>query len=510
MLETALGWLWWPAALLLRPLPLAVLAAAVAFAYWWMTRHFDFWTSRGVPGPAPKLPYGHGLPDPRDFHAIERVLYEYADGRYCGFFELHRPVLYVADPDLIRAIAIKDFEHFTDRRDLALSKSMEEMLVSLSGRRWKTLREAMSPAFSASKLRAMHQLCLQTANNLSRYARETMAKEGRVQLKDAFGRFTMDNIAACGFGVDCNSFRDPDSEFTRHAAQFFKPLSAYDFFRLLVLSVFPRWLGNLLPDRAEPAAAFFHRVVARTIAHRAAHGSGGRRDYLQLLLETRGADGQRAIADSLVATQAVMFLVGGYDTTASLLTSAGYALATAPGVQRRAQREIDQVLTRHGGQLTFDALSEMHYMDRVLSEALRLYPPFMRIDRQCVREYTLPGTELTIPAGTVVTVPVLSLQRDPQYYPDPLKFDPDRFLPEQKEQRHPCVYLPFGSGPRGCLAQRFALFEAKLALVAVLRDGCLEAAEGTPPPPLPLDPGAVVATAREPVYVRLLPRQSSD
>ncbi|XP_043234521.1 probable cytochrome P450 6a13 [Amphibalanus amphitrite] len=503
MSVSLLGWLWWPLAVLVT-----VLGGVAALLYWWMTRNYDFWSSRGVSGPPPKFPNGHGIPNPRDFHSVERALYEDFGGkRYCGLFEFRQPALYVGDPELICAITIKDFEHFTDRRDLVLSKCMEEMLVSLSGRRWKALRVAMSPAFSSSKLRAMHQLCLETANNLSDYVRETMAQDGKVELKDAFGRFTMDNIAACGFGVDCNSFGDPNSEFTRYASQFFKPLSGYDMFRLLVLSILPRRIGNLLPDRAEPAGAFFQRVVMRTIAHRAEHGSG-RRDYLQLLLEIKSGTGERAISDSLIATQAVMFLVGGYDTTASLLTCAGYALATNAEVQQRAQHEIDQVLARHGGHLTFDALSEMHYMDQVVSETLRLYPPFMRIERQCVREYTLPGTELTIPPGTLIIMPVLSLHRDPEYYPDPLRFDPDRFLPEEREHRRAGVYLPFGSGPRGCLAQRFALFEAKLALVAVLRGSTLTPAAGTPPPPLPLDPGAVVATPREPTFVQVLPRHS--
>ena len=270
----------------------------------------------------------------------------------------------------------------------------------------------------------------------------------------------------------------------------------------------PKRLANLLPDRAEPAAAFFHRVVAHTIAHRETHGST-RRDYLQLLLETKTKTGDRAISDSLLATQAVMFLVGGYDTTASLLTFAGYSLATSPECQERAQREIDEVLARHDGQLTYDALSEMHYMERVVSETLRLYPPFMRTERQCVREYTLPGTKVTIPPGTLVTMPILSLHRDAEYFPDPLRFEPDRFLPGEKEKRHPCVYVPFGSGPRGCLATRFALFEAKLALVAVLRESTLSPADGTPPPPLPLDPGAVVMTPKHPAFVKVLPRAAA-
>jgi len=167
------------------------------------------------------------------------------------------------------------------------------------------------------------------------------------------------------------------------------------------------------------------------------------------------------------------------------MTFAALSLTTSPECQQQVQEEIDAVLKRHDGQLTYDALLEMSYLDRVLSETLRLYPSSFFLRRECTKDYTLPGTGVNMPAGTQVHIPTFAIQRDPDHYPDPLRFDPDRFLPEQK--RDPCAHLPFGVGPRNCIGMRFALFEAKVALVAVLRENTLKPGPRTPKAPIPFD-----------------------
>ncbi|XP_037092122.1 cytochrome P450 9e2-like [Pollicipes pollicipes] len=442
-----------------------------------------------------------------DIVDFEEWIYHKQGGKkFCGYMEMHRPVLYVGDPDLIRAITVKDFEHFTDRRDLVLSDAFKEMLSVVNGKKWRETRSVMSPTFSSSKMRLMHQLCLDNASNLGKYMLEEMQEKGEVQMKDSFGRFTMDNIAACAFGVNCNSFNDPNTEFATHAAALFKPPTTYGFFRFVALLTLPTWLFNKLPDPTLVINGFFSRVVNKTIAHREAKGSS-RRDFLQLLLETKDKDGNRVLSNESIVTQSVLFFIAGYDTTATLLTFAGYSLATNPDCQRAAHREIDDVLERYGGQMTYEAVSEMTYMDRVLNETLRMYPPAPRLERQCSKDYILPGTSVHIPRGTLVQMPVVIMHRDPDIYPDPLRFDPDRFLPEEKEKRHPCSYLPFGNGPRNCIAMRFALFEAKVALIAVLRENSLKPGPRTPPPPMPMNTtGFLLSPKQEASYMKVVPR----
>ena len=156
---------------IITPLPLAVLACTLATVYFLMTRNYGFWKARCVSGPTPTFPYGNAYGPPHtDFLGFETWIYNTQGGKkYCGYIEVTRPVLYVGDLDLIRAITIKDFEYFADRRLVVFSEDFLEIVSVLNGEHWKETRAVMSPTFSSSKLRAMHQLCLDNAANLTDY-----------------------------------------------------------------------------------------------------------------------------------------------------------------------------------------------------------------------------------------------------------------------------------------------------------------------------------------------------
>ena len=490
------------------PLPLAVLACALATVYFYMTRNYGFWKARGVSGPTPTFPYGNAYGPPfTDFIGFDDWIYNKQGGRkYCGYIELARPVLYVGDLDLIRAITIKDFEYFTDRRELVLSDEFREMLSAINGKQWKDTRAVMSPTFSGSKLRGMLQICLDNASNLAEYVESEMKRADEIELKDCFGRFTMDNIASCAFGVNCNSFKDPNSEFAKNASVLFEAPKGYAALRLTLVVMLGNVALKYLPDPFHSVGQFFTRAVKRTLEQR--RSGGPRKDFLQLLLDTKDKDGNRVLTDSSIVAQSVLFFVVGYDTTATLLMFAAYCLATHPEVQEAVHDEIDEVLERHGGQLTYEAVGEMSHLDRVISETLRLYPPGSRMERQSSKEYTLPGTNVTLPCGTIVQMPIFAVHHDPDHFPDPLRFDPDRFLPEEKEKRHPCAYMPFGSGPRNCIAMRFALFETKVALVGVLQKFRLVPGPRTPPPPMPIASDSFLLTPKDgKAYLRAVSRK---
>ena len=351
----------------------------------------------------------------------------------------------------------------------------------------------------------MLQLCLDNASNLADYVEGEMKHADEIELKDCFGRFTMDNIASCAFGVNCNSFKDPNSEFAKNASVLFEAPKGFAAVRLTLVVTLGSMARKYLPDPLKPVHQFFSRVVNRTLEQR--RSGDPRKDFLQLLLDTKDKDGNTVLTPSSIVAQSVLFFIVGYDTTATLLMFAGYCMATNPEVQEAVHAEIDEVLERYGGQLSYEAIGEMSYLDRVISETLRLYPPVLRVERQSTKEYTVPDTNVTLPCGTIVQMPIFALHRDPDHFPDPLRFDPDRFLPEEKEKRHPCAYMPFGSGPRNCISMRFALFETKVALVGVLQKYRLEPGPRTPPPPMPLSSESfLLAPKSQKVYLRAVPR----
>lgn len=125
---------------------------------------------------------------------------------------------------------------------------------------------------------------------------------------------------------------------------------------------------------------------------------------------------------------------------------------------------------KRDGKLTYDAVQDMKYLDLVILETLRKYPPAPLLSRRCEYKYQIPGSKVELPAGMRVVIPIYGLHHDPDHYPDPETFNPDRFMDENKRTRHPYTYLPFGEGPRACIGIRFALLQIKIGIISFLRN----------------------------------------
>ncbi|XP_059189386.1 cytochrome P450 3A19-like [Centropristis striata] len=143
-----------------------------------------------------------------------------------------------------------------------------------------------------------------------------------------------------------------------------------------------------------------------------------------------------------------------------------YCLATNPDIQKILQEEVDETFPEKC-RPTYEALTQMEYLDMVLNEAMRLYPIATRVERMSKSSVDING--VTIPKGTVVAVPVYTLHRDPALWPEPEAFKPERFSKENKHNLDPYAFLPFGAGPRNCIGMRFAVLMMKLAIVEILQ-----------------------------------------
>ncbi|CAO2630599.1 Cytochrome P450 3A31 [Lemmus lemmus] len=165
--------------------------------------------------------------------------------------------------------------------------------------------------------------------------------------------------------------------------------------------------------------------------------------------------------------QSIIFIFGGYETSSNTLAFALYLLATHPDIQKTLQDKID-VAFPNKAPPNYDKVMEMEYLDMVLNETLRLYTIFHRLERVCKQDVKMDG--VFIPKGSIVMIPIFSLHRDPQYWPEPEEFRPERFSKENKGSIDPYVYMPFGNGPRNCIGMRFALMNMKLALTKVLQN----------------------------------------
>ncbi|XP_069984915.1 cytochrome P450 9e2 isoform X1 [Penaeus vannamei] len=499
---------------------LALLCVAVAALWAYSKWRHSYWASRGVPTPpyVPILGHMHQALSREGKWKYDSVAYhKYGGSKFCGLYEFFTPVLLVGDPDLLKHILVKDFDHFVDRMTLALphekDKMTAQMLSLKKGEEWKQLRAIMSPTFSSGKMKGMFPLVCEKADAFVAFSLNDSRGKPYVDMKFNFGRFTIDTIASCAFGIECNSLVDEDAEFPKRADKIFEA-TPFDILKFLFMNTLPS-LAKLLNLRfTHPEADFLEEVVRHTIKERL---KGERRgDFLDLLLEARNSDGaakevkgtgvdsttksKYLLDDTTIASQCLLFLVAGYETTATTLGFAAFQLAKNPSAQEKLRQEI-QDLVHEEGDITYQGVMEAKYLDACLMETLRLFPPAPFIERVCTRDYRLPGTDLTIKAGDKIQCPVWSIHHDPKYWPEPNEFRPERFLPENRASQKNFAHMPFGIGPRNCLAMRFALMEAKVVLSKLLLAGELHPAPGHEE--IVLEPGMGIIRAKGGVKVTL-------
>ena len=172
-------------------------------------------------------------------------------------------------------------------------------------------------------------------------------------------------------------------------------------------------------------------------------------------------------SDELTA-QGIIFFIAGYDTTSSSLSHVVYYLSVNKECQQRLYEELKDVK-----EFSYETLSQLKYLCAVIDESLRLSPPLLRIQRQGSHDLEIKG--IRIPAGTTIDVLPYALHRDPDLWPDPLEFKPERFL---EPRHHPWAYMPFGGGPRVCLGKRFALQEMRMCCAKLFRNYQVDLAPG--------------------------------
>ncbi|KAJ0178428.1 hypothetical protein K1T71_006251 [Dendrolimus kikuchii] len=221
----------------------------------------------------------------------------------------------------------------------------------------------------------------------------------------------------------------------------------------------------------------------------------GRNDFIDIMLELKqkgnlvgesieqkNADGSPQIVDVeltnlLITAQIFMFFGAGFETSSTAASYALHQLAYNPEYQDIVRSEIDQVLAKHSNKITYDAIVEMKCLKMVFYESLRMYPSVGFLYRTCtVPKYTFPEINLTINEGVKIMIPVQAIQRDEKYFDNPNMFNPERFKSGLGEQKQKFVFLPFGEGPRACVASKLGLMQSLAGLAAVLQKFTVEPA----------------------------------
>lgn len=440
----------------------------------------NLWKKQGVPGPNPWL-----FPFKRNLSLFDKKFYtrdiDYIKkyGKIYGVNDGERMSLIVGDPEALKILLVKDFNHFLNRRGgIRDRKYFTKFLTQLNGSEWKSTRSIMSPTFTSGKIKAMIHLMKQCLTPLIARINRTLGQD--VDMKDLFGCFTMDVIAKTAFALELDTHDDKNHPFVTHAKKFltFKPLKMAVFFlspafirKLFKLSFMDLEAGEYLCSVGQ------HMLNQR---RKSATKAENRRynDFLQLMTEasedgqTGDHGGKKTLTDEEIVGNIVLLLVAGFETTATTLSLASYNLAIHPDVQEKVFQEVTDATTANGGVLDYDTLMSLTYLDAVIHETLRMYPPVIRTERTCSEDYTFnyDGKSIFMPKGSGVGIPIYAIHHMEEYYPDPETFKPERFLPENKDSINSYAFLSFVIGPRNCIGMRFALMEAKLALATIISD----------------------------------------
>lgn len=398
---------------------------------------------------------------------------------------------------------IKEFDHFTDHL-YTINESIDPILgnalISLSGKKWKDMRSTLSPAFTGSKMRLMLgfvEKCTTSAiESVNRQMKETGNDD--FEMKELFSKFSVDIIASCAFGLDIDTFKHPENDFKVVADRTMNPsglLMAVKYAFLYFVPKFMKTIDVSLLDHH--TKEFFRAIVNETMDYREKNGII-RPDMINLLMQTKKGklsqetvkeekvvDSMSAVDelelgksetmrewtnDELVA-QCLVFFLAGFDTTSTTLSFAAYELALNPDIQAKLCQEIQDVESLlEGKKISYESLLKMKYLDQFVSEVLRKWTPAPGIERFCVKDFTfeLDGKSITIPKDHSVLIPSYGWHRDSKYFPEPEKFDPDRFNDENIAQQNLSAYAPFGIGARNCIGSRFALMSIKTILYNVL------------------------------------------
>ncbi|CAO2630632.1 Cytochrome P450 3A1 [Lemmus lemmus] len=350
---------------------------------------------------------------------------------------------------------------------------MSNAIAIAKDEEWKRIRAVLSPTFSSGKLKEMFPIIEQYGDTLVKYLKREAEKGKPLNMKEVFGAYVMDVIMSTAFGVNVDSLNNPKDPFVEKIRKF----SRIDFFEPLLFSIilcpFLIEIYEMLNISMFPkdSIEFFKKIVGRVKENRLASNRKHRVDFLQLMMNTQNnskdKESHKALTDMEIIAQSINFIFAGYETTSSTLAFALHSLATHPDIQKKLQEEIDMALPNKAP-LNNDKVMEMEYLDMVLNETLRLYPNGLRLDRVCKKDVEING--VLLPKGSVVVIPVYALHHDPQYWPEPTEFRPERFSKENKGSINPYVFMPFGNGPRNCIGMRFALMMMKLAITKVLQN----------------------------------------
>ncbi|CAN7939584.1 unnamed protein product [Ixodes hexagonus] len=481
---------------MLKALCYVLLVTVPAVLLWILNRRrqHSLFRKHGIPGPEPELIWGNFKQLKKNrLQVLDEWIKQY--GKVFGFYMAEKPYMVVTDLDLIRQSFVKESRTFQDRPRYFVE--LEPFVSTLLFLKGKWLRNIRIRSYGSKGAKLSRSSC-------SSRSSRSCARKSFVLLQNCCAttnifvlyRATqivcmLALVASASLAREVNCQQDSDDPLLKAAralildadTNLVETAIAMPGMRTLLGLFYPftsycRMLGRLLEN------------INDTVRLRRKEGGTQHKDMLQMMLDAQAGKEDAAhdvrkkgplIEDRHVIANSLLLLMAGYETTGAALAFTLYLLAVHPEEQEKVHSELAEQLEQNS-ELAFDDVHRLKRLDLVIREAVRLYPSVpILVARTCLPDTTVNGQ--FIPAGTTLLAPAWSIHRNPEYWPEPTKFIPDRFA-EDHPERHPMAYFPFGLGPRLCLGWRLALLEMKMAVCGILRDyklaPCKETQNPTP------------------------------
>ena len=400
-------------------------------------------------------------------------------GNLYGVYKGTRPQLIVFDPVLIKKVMIQDFDHFMNRPLQGFDHPLEQkMFFVWEGNDWRAGRATCSPTFSSGKIKAMTPLILESVqrllDSLAVKLKNTRDCAKELQVKGLFRSYALHNIGKTMFGIEFDTYDWDSTDGILKTALMYLRASP---FKATLSTILPKWFKlwvNFTVFDKQGLNALYCVTKAVVQERKKSQLKKNYPDFISIMTQNTSPDSDgRIFTDDKLIANSMLFLLAAIEASTTTLSVAAFLLCKHPEKQEKLYQEIVTVVQESKDQYvsSLESLNQMLYLNAVVDETIRLYPPATYTERRVSKEYNLEtesGKIVNLPVDTHVIIPISSIHRDPQNYEEPDKFIPERFMPGYDKEIDSMTYLPFGHGPRHCIARRIALVNTKLALANLI------------------------------------------
>ncbi|XP_075168675.1 cytochrome P450 6g1-like [Haematobia irritans] len=501
---------------------IALLTFLIVYIIRWYQRNFNYWLRfKPLPSVPGRIFSGNIL----DFLTLKthfglhlKTIYDdpiFANAAAIGVYSLYKPTLLIRDPELLKSIFIRDFDCFSNRYaqpDLVSDPIGSLMLIFSKNPFWKKMRANLTPFFSSANLKKMYPLIQQVGHNLDDHLK-SRGKRFVAEIKDICLLYTIDVSSTTIFGLHTNSLENPKEQINLEARRLVE-FSASRALNHMCVFFTPHLCGSLgIRSFFKDTEIFLKATIDQVLQSREKTGIQ-RNDLIDIFLKLKqealaSGNDMKAFMNEIYA-QAALFWIGGFETSSSAISHGLMELAMKPKLQERLRAEILHAFEEGNGDISYEAIGKLEYLDMVVHEVMRLYPLFTFLERKYEKpphrqkSFTLePFYDIELPEGTPIYISVYGLHYDEKYWPNPKKFDPERFASPNREKIHPMVYIPFGAGPRNCVGARLGMIQVKIGLMQFLKNHYVKVCPQTQTNP-EFDPKAAIVQIKGGIYLEVI------